>query len=45
VVVRYIEEVINNGRRELIDELFAPERAADVLAKLGALLGYPLATE
>lgn len=30
VVVRFIEEVINGRRHELIDELFAPELAAEV---------------
>lgn len=32
VVRRLIEEVINAGRLELIDELFAPEMAADARA-------------
>lgn len=41
VVVRYIEEVINNRRHELIDELFAPELAAEVREHLAGDDPFP----
>lgn len=41
IVVRYIEEVINGRRFDLIDELFTPERAADVRAFLAGDDPFP----
>jgi steroid delta-isomerase-like uncharacterized protein len=41
VVVRYIEEVINNGRRELIDELYSLEGAEDVRDFLARYNPFP----
>jgi predicted ester cyclase len=41
VVRRYIEEVINNQRHDLIDELFAPELAAEVRGHISGPDPFP----
>lgn len=41
VVVRYIEEVINERRHEVIDDLFAPELAAEVRDHLSGEDPFP----